>query len=339
MKKLLLLSLALITFSNSNACLWDKDTYAMEKRQFPTIKELISGQFLRHSPEFHQWRIKDREALIQKHPDSLSLYDDLAVSYCKLDNNSKAIEVAMKKEALQPGLYETYANLGTFYLHDKQLKKGIEYIKKALVINPEAHFGRERYQLYLAEYLQFKMEDGTLPQPLANRRGHDERQRTRFTNFLATKLDENKPIDAQKGRLNEKEIARAINGIKGMMKFGNYDSPILLEVLADLLSYSYDDRSPKQLSVMAMLRACEKLSTESRQSYFYSIGLIVEMQVIEGIKTGDQNAKIYYIDDILTKEISKGNMMYESIRSNEMHWIATGLNPEVEFQKKYYSFK
>lgn len=271
MKKLLLLSLALITFSNSNACLWDKDTYAMEKRQFPTIKELISGQFLRHSPEFHQWRIKDREALIQKYPDSLSLYDDLAVSYCKLDNNSKAIEIAIKKEALKPGLYETYANLGTFYLHDKQLEKGIEYIKKALIINPNAHFGRERYQLYLAEYLLFKMEDGTLPQPLANQRGHDTRQKILFTDFLETKLEENKPIDEQKRHLDNKEIARAINGVKGMMKFGNYDSPILLEVLADLLSYGYDERSPKQLSVMAMLRACEKLPTEKRQLYFLSL--------------------------------------------------------------------
>ena len=245
----------------------------------------------------------------------------------------------MKKDALKPGLYETYANLGTFYLHDKQLEKGIKYIKKALIINPDAHFGRERYQLYLAEYLVFKMEDGTIPQPLANQRGHEARQKTLFTDFLTTKIEEKKPIDEQKGRLNDKEITQAIHGVKGMMKFGNYNSPILLEVLADLLSYSYDERSPKQLSVMAMLRACEKLPTEARQLYFYNSKLIIEMQVIEGVNSGDQKAKIYYIDDILTKEISKGNMMYESIRSNEIHWIKTGLNPEIEFQKKYYNFK
>lgn len=36
------------------ACLWDYDTLAMERSRFPSTLELITGKFLRHSPEFYQ---------------------------------------------------------------------------------------------------------------------------------------------------------------------------------------------------------------------------------------------------------------------------------------------
>ena len=37
------------------ACLWDSDTIKMERSRFPTTLELITGKFLRHSPEFYEW--------------------------------------------------------------------------------------------------------------------------------------------------------------------------------------------------------------------------------------------------------------------------------------------
>src|SRR5687768_12330427 len=42
------------------ACLWDSDTIKMERSRFPGTLELITGKFLRHSPEFYEWRIRDR---------------------------------------------------------------------------------------------------------------------------------------------------------------------------------------------------------------------------------------------------------------------------------------
>ena len=42
------------------ACLWDVDTLQMERRRFPGVNELITGNFIRHSRDYYEWRLKDR---------------------------------------------------------------------------------------------------------------------------------------------------------------------------------------------------------------------------------------------------------------------------------------
>ena len=70
----------------------------MERRQFPDLLELITGKFLRHTPEFYYWRVQDRLAKLKKAPSNEKLYDDLAVAYSKLGQNQKAIDLMMEKE-------------------------------------------------------------------------------------------------------------------------------------------------------------------------------------------------------------------------------------------------
>jgi hypothetical protein len=62
------------------ACTWDWDTLQMERQRFPNTLELITGRFPRHSRDFYYWRINDRTARLQREPDNLALYDDLAVA-------------------------------------------------------------------------------------------------------------------------------------------------------------------------------------------------------------------------------------------------------------------
>src|SRR5205823_3773549 len=78
------------------ACLWDFDTLAMERARFPTALEVITGKFLRHSPEFYEWRIRDRLAKLERDPHNLAYLDDLAVAYDKLGQHDKAIEAMLK---------------------------------------------------------------------------------------------------------------------------------------------------------------------------------------------------------------------------------------------------
>ena len=223
-------------------CGWDSDTMAMEKRMFPSVHELITGKFLQHSQEFYFWRVADRKEKIILYPDSLDLYDDLAWALNKVGEPEKGIEVMLKKESIIPGLYKTYANLGTCYIHSKQFKTGLEYIKKAIEIDPEAHFGREVYQQYLVEYVISKTDSlGRFSLPLG----------TKTHNFFHY-LKKNHFSGEAKS-----EIAKAVKGVGGMMKFSNHNSPILLEALGDLLSNAKNGTDPGagHLSSRAYLKA------------------------------------------------------------------------------------
>jgi tetratricopeptide (TPR) repeat protein len=143
----------LLASSAAVACLWDYDTLLAERARQPTTLELITGKFLRHSPRFYDWRRQDRLAKIEAGANAEALWDDLAVAYDKLGQHDQAIETARQRLIENPRRYETLANLGTFYLHSGQLQEGITTIDKALEVNPAAHFGRERIQRYLAEYI------------------------------------------------------------------------------------------------------------------------------------------------------------------------------------------
>src|SRR5262245_28661274 len=103
------------------ACLWDYDTIQMERARFPSTLELITGKFLRPSPEFYEWRIRDRLKKLEADPKNAAYLDDLAVAYNKTGQHDKAIETMLKQEKLNPGRYETAANLGTFYFHSGKL--------------------------------------------------------------------------------------------------------------------------------------------------------------------------------------------------------------------------
>src|SRR4051794_11504813 len=144
------------------ACIWDDDTLLDERRGLPGVAEVIAGKWERHSPFFYEHRIKAMTAGLEKDPNHLAAYDNLAVAFEKLGRPDEAIALMLKKEKLKPGEYTTEANLGTFYLHTGDFENGIAHIRKALEINPDAHFGREKYQLMAAEYLLEAKRDPSL---------------------------------------------------------------------------------------------------------------------------------------------------------------------------------
>lgn len=222
------------------ACLWDYDTLKMERSRFPSVLELVTGKFLRHSTEFYQWRIKDRTQRIAASPEQADLYDDLAVAYQKTCQTAKAIETMESKEKIQPGLYETYSNLGTFYILDGDFERGLPYIDRALAINPDAHFGREKYQKWLVEYAMTKRRDGKLVFPLSDGEEPGKYRVRGFHRYLQKALG-----------MQELSGDAAVQGVLGMMRFANHENPLLLEALGDLLGSS----SGGQLAARAYLKA------------------------------------------------------------------------------------
>ena len=323
----------LTTASPGFACLWDYDTLQMERTQFPNSLELITGKFLRHSPEFYRWRIADRKKRLESEPDNLALYDDLAVAYEKIGNHKKANETILLKEKKKPGLYETYANLGTFYIHAGQYRKGLQEIERAISINPRAHFGREVYQKLLVEYVLLAMKDGKLQLPLSKHVKHERSKNeyggTSFAKFVLALR--NTPHSHRKPH---EEIDAAIKGILGMMRFGHHDSPVLLEALGDLLSSDYRQKGAKRLAARAYLKASYAAMSGLSGDYREFAVRTIKLQTVNSLN--QEPLTIQQLEERFRNEQQEADEWYEQIRKDELAWIAAGVNVDAEFSKKYY---
>lgn len=333
MKHLALPMLALISIpSFASACLWDYDTLKQERARFPDALEIITGKFLRHSKEFYEWRIQDRLKKIAAEPKNPALYDDLAVAYEKTGQNAKAIETMLKVETFAPGRYETYSNLGTFYFLGGDLKKGLEYVDKALAINPDAHFGREKYQKYLTEYVIERSKDGKIVLPLSSVDEHYPGSPGSFSRFLAMKLSSSSDV-----RLSKEDYQSAVKGVLGMMRFAYHESPILLEVLGDILS-GYSGYSPeldaKRLAARAYLQASYQVKDPAeKQSYRELAKRILSLQT-----KNENTQEALPLEDLevdFRRELDDAARWYSELQQREVGWLRDGLNPEEEFDKLY----
>lgn len=326
------------------ACLWDYDTIKMERTRFPGTLELITGKFLRHSPEFYQWRIANRLKRLETDPSNAALLDDLAAAYDKTGQQDKAIETALKTEKLHPGRYETAANLATFYFHAGKLEEGLPHIDRALKINPAAHFGREKYQKLLVEYTIKQRKGGPLKLPLANVTlatganpdkisAHDHFTTDTFADFLKAK-----GAKQDANHLEHEEIQAAVNGILGMMKFGKHDAPVLLEVLGVLLSHrEYTiEHDAKQLAARAFLKASYEVPEgPARQSYRRMAARAVVQQLPPQGVQHPQDEMLSLVERDFQKELTEGTAWYADLRERELSWIRDGKDPEAEFDKLY----
>jgi len=342
------MTVVLLTISTTMACLWDFDTQIQERTKFPSALELITGKFPRHSPAFYQWRIDDRQAKLDSGDDQASYYDDIAVAYDKLRQDDQAIEWMHKKAAKfndsVDNRYKTAANLGTFYLHSRQLDKGIEQLELAIKINPNAHFGRERYQLYLAKYIKLRLanghlHDGQLLLPLRYDRDHDSdssqnkdqvhpHKEVRHFGSAVVYFD-----DGTYRQIDKKQTADAVTGIMGMMRFGHYDSPVLLECLGDLLSEtsSVNQNSAYTIAARAYMRAADLLPQEdeaSRNRYH---------ELVERVMHYKEHLDHKKIRHYLELELAEAKEYYTQIVADEKLWISQKADVEALFQAKYYA--
>lgn len=160
----------LIAVEPVRACLWDRDTLAAEAAGLPGVIDVIVGRFERNPALFYEMRQKRVAAQIEKDPGKLALFDDAGVACDRLGRHDEAIAWMDRKRAVldeTPNAEHEYrylANRGTFYVHrwfaagaDRSdmadLKKARELIARAIALNPDAHFGREKYQLIAIEWI------------------------------------------------------------------------------------------------------------------------------------------------------------------------------------------
>jgi len=157
------------------ACLNDRDTLAAEAQRRPDVLRAITGRFERNPAMYYEMRIARLKVELAHNPTLLSDYDDIAVALDRLGYDTQAIAWIDRKLVRLPKFdsknhdiseewYRYYANSGTFHVHRwihdgadstqyRDLSVARQQIEKAIAIKPTAHFGREKYQLKVIDWL------------------------------------------------------------------------------------------------------------------------------------------------------------------------------------------
>jgi tetratricopeptide (TPR) repeat protein len=323
----LLASIFLHVAFPAKACLWDTDTLAAEQARFPEIAELITGMFPRHSKEFYAWRLLHSENLIAQGKGGAIAFDDLAVAQHKLGDHRAAIETMQLKEKRFPGLYETRSNLGTFYIYTDELDAAAKWIREALAVNPDAHFGREKYQLCIVEWLQERknapadLSKGIERSSFASGVPHG------FAAFTARRAADQAGKSDYDLQLTRQEQSSALRGLLGMMWFADFDNPLLLEALGDVLIAGDMNTNASQLAALAYLHASRRAANIEEKKRLHGL-FQASLLLIPDVKVENYEKK-------LDSGLAKGTASFEVIRQEELKWIKAGMDAGFEFQKKY----
>jgi len=134
------------------ACIWDSDTLSDEKKHSPTLaKAILSPELSAIDPPALKARIeKLRTAANENDP---AWWNDLAGAHIRLGEASEAVKILEPLTNKFATDYGIHANLGTAYHLLGRYADAEREIARDLEINPDAHFGLEKYHLALLQYL------------------------------------------------------------------------------------------------------------------------------------------------------------------------------------------
>lgn len=179
---LILLALVVSMFTPRDphaACYWDSDTLRTEAKGLPEAIDTIVGRFDRYPDLYYQMRLDRAAKALATNPDLLEELDDAAMASERLGKSDDAVAWLEKKHAVLERLkaakgeldpiykdhqYRYLANLGTTLAHRwlrdganrekmDDLNRSRDLIAEAIALNPQAHFGREKFQLMAIEWL------------------------------------------------------------------------------------------------------------------------------------------------------------------------------------------
>ncbi|HEX8236002.1 MAG TPA: hypothetical protein VF600_08595 [Abditibacteriaceae bacterium] len=276
--------------SSAIACLNDRDSDLLERESgaLPRAMQVITGRFERNPPLFYEMRLKRVAAQLKQDPSQLSLYDDAAVASDRIGRSNDAIMWIEKKhtqllqqkpfthlnakipanESLREHWYRYHANVGTFWAHRwirngadrskiSEIKTAADHIATAIKIKPNAHFGREKYQLKTMRWI-ISPPKATAEDPLPNilkiplKYGREELYEYQYNKQGAQE------------ELRKKGLTDAVEGLTGLIVLGNaWES---LDVFY-ALQLPLEIQGKGSLSEMAQLRSMELIAAGKRSLY------------------------------------------------------------------------
>ncbi|HZQ46027.1 MAG TPA: tetratricopeptide repeat protein, partial [Verrucomicrobiae bacterium] len=143
--------------SPTQACINDSKTLSAEKRQHPSLAQAIL------SPKIEQPDVKSLTEDIQKlnsnpKTNDPAWWNDLAGAYLRLSRPTEAVKILEPLTNRFANDYGIHANLGTAYHLLGRYADAEKEIRRDTEINPDAHFGLEKYHLALLQYLSRDQE-------------------------------------------------------------------------------------------------------------------------------------------------------------------------------------
>ena len=150
----LLVAFAAVSLSYSSvlACIWDADTLFQERLRSPTLAAVILGNGPA-APDAKPLRQRIESLHASPRKDDSAWWNDLAGAHIRLGELQEAINLLEPLLTKFPNDYGIHANLGTAYHLLGRYQEAEREIARDLEINPEAHFGLEKYHLALLQYL------------------------------------------------------------------------------------------------------------------------------------------------------------------------------------------
>lgn len=146
-----LLTLMLFALT-AHACIWDAETLFQEKMRSHDLAATILGNPpAPENPQPLQDRIENLEA--NRDENNPDWWNNLAGAYIRLGQPETAVKLLEPVVSRFQNDYGIHANLGTAYHLLGRCQEAEKEIARDLEINPEAHFGLEKYHLALLQYL------------------------------------------------------------------------------------------------------------------------------------------------------------------------------------------
>jgi hypothetical protein len=152
MKARVILLLVAFVVSKSSACIWDAKTIMQEKWSRPDLAKVILHNEP-EKPDVKKLRAHLAELNTSPQKSDASWWNEVAGTHLRLGEAKQAAELLEKVLAQFPNDYGIHANLGTAYHLLGRYVDAEREIARDLDINPDAHFGLEKYHLALLQYL------------------------------------------------------------------------------------------------------------------------------------------------------------------------------------------
>ncbi len=138
----------------TDACGWDYETYHAEAESLPCVHDATLGLWPRHTEEYDRARIDAFDTALSWAPHWTEALDAKALSQIRLGELEAAEQTLQHRLEVAPDAYGSHANLGTLYTFTGDWGRALQHIDRAMEIEPQAHFGREKVHRQLVAFMQ-----------------------------------------------------------------------------------------------------------------------------------------------------------------------------------------